>query len=110
MTFADLARRASLFVDANIFVFHFQPHGLFGSSCTDLLKRVELQEFSGYTSTQVLGEVAHRLMTLESTCRRVQENVTVAPTAIRRKSALATVRLEPAPPCEDQILSPARLP
>jgi hypothetical protein len=63
MTFADLVRGVSLFVDANCFVFHFQPHALFGSSCTDLLKRVELQEFSGYTSTQVLGEVAHRLMT-----------------------------------------------
>ena len=31
MTFADLARGASVFVDANIFVFHFQPHALFGS-------------------------------------------------------------------------------
>jgi len=64
MTFADLVRGVSLFVDANTFVFHFQPHALFGSSCTDLLKRVELQEFSGYTSTQVLGAVAHRLMTI----------------------------------------------
>ncbi len=25
MTFADLVRGASFFVDANIFVFHFQP-------------------------------------------------------------------------------------
>ena len=31
MTFADLVRGASFFVDANIFVFHFQPH-------TDLMK------------------------------------------------------------------------
>jgi len=69
MTFADLFQGASFFVDANIFVFHFQPHALFGSACTDLLKRVELQELSGYTSTQVLGEVAHRLMTLEASAR-----------------------------------------
>lgn len=69
MTFADLARGMSLFVDANIFVFHFQPHVVFGSSCTDLLKRLELQELVGYTSTQVLGEVAHRLMTLEASLR-----------------------------------------
>ena len=26
MTFADLVRGVSLFVDANTFVFHFQPH------------------------------------------------------------------------------------
>ena len=36
MTFADLVRGASFFVDANIFVFHFQAHALFGLSCTDL--------------------------------------------------------------------------
>ena len=47
MTFADLVRGASFFVDANIFVFHFQPH-VFGLSCTDLLRRVELQELSGH--------------------------------------------------------------
>ena len=69
MTFAGLVRGASFFVDANIFVFHFQPHTLFGSSCTSLLKRVELRELSGYTSTLVLGEVAHRLMTLEASAR-----------------------------------------
>jgi predicted nucleic acid-binding protein len=71
MTFADLVRGASFFVDANIFIFHFQPHALTlsGLSCTDLLKRVEPQELSGYTSTLVLGEVAHRLMTLEASAR-----------------------------------------
>jgi predicted nucleic acid-binding protein len=69
MTFADLVGGESLFVDANILVFHFDPHPLFGSSCTDLLKRVELQVFSAYTSTHVLGEVAHRLMTLEAGVR-----------------------------------------
>src|SRR5271157_6544028 len=69
MTFADLVRGASFFVDANIFVFHFQPHALFGLSCTGLLRRVELQEPSGYTSTLVLGEVAHGLMTLEASAR-----------------------------------------
>ncbi len=69
MTFADLIRGASVFVDANIFVFHFQPHTLFGSSCTDLLRRVELGELSGFTSTLVLGEVAHRLMTLEASAQ-----------------------------------------
>ena len=42
MTFADLVRGASFFVDANIFVFHFQPHALFGLSCTDLLQRFTL--------------------------------------------------------------------
>jgi predicted nucleic acid-binding protein len=100
MTFADLARGASLFVDANIFVFHFQPHALFGSSCTDLLKRVELQEFTGYTSTHVLSEVAHRLMTLEASVRfgwptkivdRLKQNPAAVQQLVHFRSALQQV-------------------
>ena len=66
MTFADLVRGDSVFLDANVFVYHFQPHAVFGPPCTDLLKRIELQELSGSTSTHVLSEVAHRLMTMEA--------------------------------------------
>jgi predicted nucleic acid-binding protein len=66
MTFADLVRGESVFLDANIFVYHFEPHAVFGPPCTDLLKRIELQELAGYTSTQVLNEVGHRLMTMEA--------------------------------------------
>jgi predicted nucleic acid-binding protein len=66
MTFAGLIRGASVFLDANTFVFHFQPHARFGPPCTALLQRIELQEIVGYTSTHVLSEVAHRLMTMEA--------------------------------------------
>ncbi|HBI45077.1 MAG TPA: hypothetical protein DDY78_19795 [Planctomycetales bacterium] len=66
MTFADLVRGDSVFLDADTFVYHFQPHSAFGPPCTDLLKRIELQELSGYTSTHVLSELAHRLMTMEA--------------------------------------------
>ncbi len=66
MTFADLVRGDSVFLDANTFVYHFQPHSSLGAPCTDLLKRIELQELSGYTSTHVLSELAHRLMTMEA--------------------------------------------
>src|SRR5262245_11074295 len=66
MTFAGLTRGATVFLDANTFVFHFQPHARFGVPCTALLQRIELQEIIGYTSTHVLSEVAHRLMTMEA--------------------------------------------
>jgi predicted nucleic acid-binding protein len=66
MTFADLVAGTSVFLDTNIFVFHFQPHAVFGQPCTDLLKRIEQQDLQGYTSTHVLSEVAHRLMTEEA--------------------------------------------
>ena len=100
MTFADLVRGESLFVDANTFVFHFQPHPLFRSSCTDLLNRVNLQEFSAYTSTHVLGEVAHRLMTLEASVRfgwptkivnRLKRNPAAVQQLIHFRSALQRI-------------------
>jgi hypothetical protein len=69
MTFAGLTRGDALFVDANIFVFHFAPDPLLGASCTQLLQRIDQQELIGYTSTSILCEVAHRLTTLEArTC------------------------------------------
>ena len=41
MIFADLVAGASVFVDANTLVYHFQPHPVFGSPCTDLVERIE---------------------------------------------------------------------
>jgi predicted nucleic acid-binding protein len=66
MTFADLPAGAAVFVDANTLVYHFQPHPALGAACTDLVERIERQELAGFTSTHVLSEVAHRLMTLEA--------------------------------------------
>jgi predicted nucleic acid-binding protein len=66
MTFADLALGDAVFVDANPLVYRFSQHPQFGPACTDLLERIARGELVGYTSTHVLGEVAHRLMTLEA--------------------------------------------
>jgi predicted nucleic acid-binding protein len=66
MTFADLAAGDAVFVDANIFTYHYQPHPAWGAACTQLLQQIETGHFSGYTTSHVLGEVCHRLMTLEA--------------------------------------------
>jgi predicted nucleic acid-binding protein len=66
MTFADLVKGDSLFLDANTLVYHFEPHPTLGSLCTQLLLRIEQQELIGCTSTHVLTEVAHRLMMIEA--------------------------------------------
>jgi predicted nucleic acid-binding protein len=42
MIFADLPGGASVFVDANTLVYHFQPHPVFGPACTDLVERIDL--------------------------------------------------------------------
>jgi predicted nucleic acid-binding protein len=69
MTFADLQGGESVFVDANTLVYHFTSHATFGAACTQLLQRIENQELLGFSSTAVLGEAAHRLMTTEASNR-----------------------------------------
>jgi predicted nucleic acid-binding protein len=66
MTFADLAAGEPIFIDANSFVYHFAPDPLLGSACSELIQRIDNQEIPGFTSTHILTEVAHRLMTIEA--------------------------------------------
>ena len=46
--------------------YHFAPDPVLGSRCSDLLIRIKRQEIGGFTSTDVVSEMAHRLMTLEA--------------------------------------------
>jgi predicted nucleic acid-binding protein len=69
MTFDDLALGTSVFLDANTLVYAFSLHPQFGPPCKGLLDRIARQEFTGYTSTHVLSEAVHRLMTLEAITR-----------------------------------------
>jgi predicted nucleic acid-binding protein len=66
MKLTDLLDGESLFLDANILVYHFAPHPTFGPACHDLIRRIENQLLIGYTSTAVLSDVAHHLMTFEA--------------------------------------------
>jgi predicted nucleic acid-binding protein len=66
MIFADLQAGDAVFVDANTLVYHYSAHPTFGTACTQLLQRIENQEILGLTSTVVLGEAMHRLMTTEA--------------------------------------------
>jgi len=66
MTFDDLALGDTLFVDANPVVYHFAADPLYGPACARLMPRIQNQELQAYTSTHVLGEAAHRLMTIEA--------------------------------------------
>ena len=69
MTFADLKTGDSVFLDANPLVYNFTADAAYGTACTQLLQRIENQDLLGFTSTGVLGEAAHRLMTTEAMSR-----------------------------------------
>ena len=66
MIFSDIPGGSTVFIDANTLVYHFGADSHFGPACGELLKRVELHELRGVTSTHVLSEVAHRVMTIEA--------------------------------------------
>ena len=55
-----------VFIDANIFIYHFIYGTPESQLCTSFLKRVENGEIKGFTSTVVLAEISHRLMVFEA--------------------------------------------
>jgi predicted nucleic acid-binding protein len=65
MKIAQLPSAATVFLDANILVYHFTGDTQFGSYCTQLIRRIERQDVQGVTSAHALADVAHRLMTFE---------------------------------------------
>ena len=66
MNLSSIPSGSSVFIDANVFIYAFAPEPKFGPLCTQLLERIELQDVIGSTSSQVLSDVAHRLMSLEA--------------------------------------------
>ena len=69
MTFADVPTGASLFIDANTFVYHFMPHPTLQAACSALLARIAQRDVFAGTSTHVLNDVAHRVMTTEAVAK-----------------------------------------
>ena len=51
-----------VFIDANIFVYHFSQGSRFNKSCTDFLQRIEKAGIHGITSAAIVQEATHRLM------------------------------------------------
>lgn len=62
MNLSDIESGTSVFIDANIFIYHFTG---VSEECSTLLFRCEQHELFGFTSANVLLEVLHRLMMIE---------------------------------------------
>ena len=77
MTLADLRDSDRVFIDANIFIYHF---GGRSHACKVLLERCARRELLGYTSTPILAEVLHRLMVAEA----IAKGLVTAKTAVRK--------------------------
>jgi predicted nucleic acid-binding protein len=68
LTLSELPAGEAVFIDANIFVYHFTG---VSAECRGFLERCERAEVSGVTSVLVLAEVCHRLMAAEALSKRL---------------------------------------
>ncbi|HHT9125795.1 MAG TPA: type II toxin-antitoxin system VapC family toxin [Candidatus Brocadiia bacterium] len=66
MVLSDLVDGASIFIDANIFVYHFSKKSRLNPASSNFLERAERREITGITSTLVVQEVTHRMMIVEA--------------------------------------------
>lgn len=63
MSLTDLRDGDRVFIDANIFIYHFGGRSL---ECKALLERCARHALLGYTSTPILAEVLRRRMVAEA--------------------------------------------
>ena len=109
MKLDDLPAGDSIFLDANPLVYHFGAHPALGPATTSFIGRIAREEITAFTSTHVLSEVAHRLMTFEASqlfgwkskvVNRLKQN----PTEIQRLSTFRQA-IERIPQIGIQILT-----
>lgn len=67
MTSVDLPPGAPVFLDANVLVYHFISHAVFGAACSALIHEIEMGGREGFTSVSALSDTSHQLMTFETT-------------------------------------------
>ena len=86
MTFREIAHGTRLYIDANIFVYHFT---LESYECRNLIRRCAQKEVRAFTGTHVLLEVAHRLMMMEAVDSGLVTPGNV-PSKLKRRPSLAS--------------------
>jgi len=72
MTLTEITAGTTVFIDANIFIYHFAGRS---EDCTTFLARVEKGDLQGVTGPTSVLEVAHRLMMLEA----IEHGISVTP-------------------------------
>ncbi len=74
----DIPDHSEVFIDANIFVYHFAGPTEYTDACTQFLQRIEEAILLGFTSTLVLAETLHRLMIIEATTKlKIEPKTTI---------------------------------
>jgi len=66
MFLSELEDSSSIFIDANIFIYHFSKESRFNPDSTSFLERIEKRKIIGVTSASVVQEATHRMMIIEA--------------------------------------------
>jgi len=119
MTFDELDEGAAVFLDANVFIYHFVKSS---PQCSSFLGRCESRKLRGATSVLILAEVSHRLMMIEAVEKglvssgRVARKVSARTGLVRQLSdyevavqAILAMGIEVAPVTELTLLQGLRL-
>jgi len=69
MFLSDIEVGTSIFIDANIFIYHFSKESRFNHACSNFLEYIETESINGVTSLPVIQEVTHRMMIIEAAAR-----------------------------------------
>ena len=68
MRLNELKTGETVFIDSNIFLYHFTG---VSKDCKEFLKRCEMQDLLGITGVTILAEVCHRLIIAEAIGRKL---------------------------------------
>ena len=68
MELNNLPDGQKVFIDANIFIYHFTGAS---QECQEFLKSCLENKIIGFTATTILAEVCHRLMIMEAISKRL---------------------------------------
>jgi len=79
MRLDEIKEGSEVFIDANIFIYHFTG---VSDECCDFLTRCEQGDLTAITSVNVLLEVLHRLMMVEA----VKKNLVKPPNIVKKLS------------------------
>ncbi|MBM4350125.1 MAG: PIN domain-containing protein [Deltaproteobacteria bacterium] len=66
MFLSHLEKGTSIFIDANIFIYHFSKESRFNQACSNFLESIEAGAIIGFTSISIVQEVIHRMMIMEA--------------------------------------------
>ncbi len=66
MFLSDLRDGSSVFIDANIFIYHFSKESKLNPASSKFLERIEEGKINGFTSIAIIQEVTHRMMIVEA--------------------------------------------